>query len=271
MKKLLPLFLIFILFSAFMSGDNEIYPIVHQESFTKGEKLDYHVSFGIFSIGSAEMIISDNFYRINHRDCYKVDVYGKTTGMVDWVAKVDDHWGAYVDSAALLPHMSYRNIKEGNYRKNEVTKFDHQVNLIETQVKDKKTGKFKEPIYYPAPKNVRDMLAGYLYMRTIDFSTMKKGDVFTVKGFFEDTFYELDVRYKGKDKIKTKAGKFHALKLVPIMPNNELFDGENSIAVWISDDKNKIPLKVEAKMFIGKTAVELSGFHNLRNEISIIR
>ena len=270
MKKLLPLLVILIVLSGFTSGDSDVYPVVPHDSFVRGERLEYKVNFGIFAIGSAEMIIRDNFYRINHRDCYKIDVYGKTTGMVDWVAKVDDHWGAYVDSAALVPHISYRNIKEGNYRKNEIIRFDHRTNLIEAKVIDKKTGDFKEPNYYAAPENIRDMLAGYLYLRTIDFSKMKKGEIFTVKGFFEDTFYELDVKYKGKDKIKTKAGKFHAIKLAPIMPNNELFDGEDSIVAWISDDKNKIPLKVEAKMFIGSTSVELSGYHNVKNEVSII-
>lgn len=270
MKKFLPLLIIVVLVSGFTTGDNEVYPVVPHESFTRGEKLEYTVSFGIFSIGSAEMIIQDNFYRINHRDCYKVDVYGRTTGVVDWVAKVDDHWGAYVDSAGLVPHMSYRNIKEGNYRKNEIIRFDHRTNLIEAKVLDKKTGDFKEPNYYAAPENVRDMLAGYLYLRAMDFSTLKKGDIFTIRGFFEDTFYELDVKYRGKDKIKTKAGKFNAIKLAPIMPENKLFDGEDSILAWISDDKNKIPLKVEAKMFIGSTSVELSGFSNVRNELSIV-
>ena len=108
-------------------------------------------------------------------------------------------------------------------------------------------------------------------MRTIDFTKMSEGDIFTVKGFFEDTFYELDVKYMGKDVIKTKAGKFNALKLIPIMPNNELFDGEDSIAAWISDDENKIPLKVEAKMFIGNTGIELSGYKNVKNELSRIK
>ena len=271
MKNFVYLLFVLIPLSAFTSGDSLVYKPVTHQSFIKGEVLDYKVSFGMFSIGSAKMLIRDNYYKINDRHCYKVDVYGKTTGMVDWVAKVDDHWGAYIDTSALVPHIAYRNIKEGNYRKNEITRFDHRTKLIETKVKDKKTGEFKEPNYYAAPENIRDMLAGYLYMRTIDFTKMSEGDIFTVKGFFEDTFYELDVKYMGKDVIKTKAGKFNALKLIPIMPNNELFDGEDSIAAWISDDENKIPLKVEAKMFIGNTGIELSGYKNVKNELSRIK
>ena len=271
MKKLFQSIGLFLPLLAFTPGDSSIYTPIQYNSFARGEHLDYKVSFGIFSIGEAQMVIDNKFYKVNHRDCYKVDVYGKTTGMVDWVANVDDHWGAYVDSSALVPHISYRRIREGKYKKDEVVRFDHRVNLIEAKVKNKKTGEYKEPKVYVAPKDIRDMLAGYLYMRTIDFSKMKKGDIFTISGFFEDEFYELNIKYKGKEKIKTKAGKFRALKLEPIMPDNKLFDGENSILAWISDDENKIPLKVQAKMFIGNAGVELQDYHNIKNPLNMLK
>ncbi len=272
MVRLITLFTSWLLFSAFFSGDSDtVYHTVVYDSFTKGEKLEYKLSFGIFTIGRGEMIISDNFYRINGRDCYKIDIYGRTSGMVDWVARVDDQWGAYVDSAALVPHIAYRNIKEGNYRKNEVVRFDHKHDVLETKTLNKKTGEWKEPIIYGAPDDVREMLSGLLYLRTMDFSQMEKGQIFTVSGFFEDMFYELDVKYRGKEKVKTKAGKFKAIKLEPIMPDNDLFDGEDSILAWISDDENKIPLKVEAKMFIGHAGVELTDYHNVKNPVIKIK
>lgn len=268
MKRIVLYVLAIVSLSAFMPGDDVVYPNVQYDNFGRGEQLEYNVNFGIFSVGNAQMIIDDKFYKINHRDCYKVDVYGKTSGMVSWVAKVDDHWGAYVDSSALVPHISYRNIKENKYRKNEIVRFDHNANMIEAKVKNRKTGEFKEPKLYVAPENVRDMMAGYLYMRTIDFSAMKKNDRFEVSGFFEDAFYELDVVYKGREKIKTKAGKFKAIKLVPVMPDNELFDGKESIVVWISDDENKVPLKIQAKMFIGSAGVELENYTNVKHEMT---
>ncbi|TRX50676.1 DUF3108 domain-containing protein [Fulvivirga sp. M361] len=271
MAKLFYSLLLLVTLASFTVSDDSIYKSIPYKSFARGEKLEYKISFGIFNIGEAEMLIDNKFYKVNHRDCYKVDIYGKTTGMVDWVANVNDHWGAYVDSSALVPHISYRKIREGGYKKDEVVRFDHRVNLIEAKVKNKKTGEFKEPKVYVAPKEVRDMLAGYLYLRTIDFSSMAKGDIFRISGFFEDAFYELDIKYRGKDKIKTKAGKFKAIKLEPIMPNNELFDGEDSILAWISDDENKVPLKVQAKMFIGNVGVELKSYENVKNPLNLVK
>ncbi|MEQ8477631.1 DUF3108 domain-containing protein [Fulvivirga sp.] len=268
MKQLLLLISIGFGLSAFTFGDEPSYRVLEYDNFGRGERLEFSVNFGIFTIGEAEMIIDDKFYKVNHRECYKIDIFGRTSGMVDWVANVNDHWGAYVDSAALVPHISYRNIREGKYKKDEVVRFDHRVNLIETKVADKKTGKFKEPKVYVSQGEVRDMMAGALYLRTIDFSKMKKGDKFIINGFFEDTFYDLEMIYRGREKVKTKAGKFNAIRLAPVVPDNELFDGEDSVIAWVTDDENRMPLKIQAKMFIGNVSVELTDYKNTQHDVT---
>ena len=264
MKKIVYFLLVLGMTSAVMLKDGE-YVVIPHESFTKGELLTYKLNYSLFTVGKAQMKIHDGYYNVNGRGCYRVDINGKTSGAVDWVARVNDNWGAYIDTAALVPHISYRNIEEGRYRKNEVVKFDHVTNMVEAKVVNNETGEFKEPIYFQAPDNIRDIIGGLFYLRSMDFDTLKVGELFTVQAFFEDTFYDFEIRYQGKEEIKTKAGKFNAIKLVPKMPDNELFAGEDAISVWLSDDLNKIPLKAEANMFIGKAACELIQYEGLRN------
>lgn len=270
MKRLLPGVLLLLTASAFVSTRNDVYQRVPNKSFTRGEVLRFKMSYGIFTVGRGSAQIHSDYFEMNDRDCYKVDVYGKTVGVVDWVADVDDHWGAYIDTAALVPHQFYRRIREGRYKKDEWTNFDHEEGKIEVKVLDNKTGKLKEPQYYEAPRNVRDMIGGFLYLRTMDLSKTNPGDTIVIKGFFEDTFYALKVLYKGKDVVKTKAGKFNAIKIVPIMPKNKIFDGENSVTAWFSDDRNRIPLKINAEMFIGSAGVELTSYEGLRNEVNLV-
>lgn len=258
-------------FSAFSSERNDIYPIVKNESFTKGEILTYKMTYGIFTVGKGSTRIHETYHKINDRQCFKVDVFGRTVGMVDWVADVDDQWGAYIDTAALVPHVSYRKIREGRYKKDEVVNFNHAEGKIETKVLDNKTGKYKTPQYYDAPAQVRDLIAGFMFMRTQDFSQVKVGDTVTVSGFFEDTFYNLKILYRGKDVVKTKAGKIRAIVLKPIMPDNKLFKGENSITAYFSDDKNRIPIKINASMFIGSAGVELTDYKGLRNPLNLVK
>jgi hypothetical protein len=271
MKKLVLGFLLVALFSAFSSDREDIYPIVRNDSFQKGEIIRFKMTFGIFTVGKGSAQIQPTSFKVNNRNCYKVDVYGKTVGMVDWVANVDDQWGAYIDTAALVPHMFYRKIRENNYKKDEQTHFDHVNKKIEVKVVDNATGKFKESKFYDAPPQVRDMVAGFLYLRVMDMAKTKVGDTITVPGFFEDEFYKLKIVYHGKETVKTKVGKIRTLVFKPVMPKNQLFDGENSITAYFSDDKNRIPVKINAEMFIGSAGVELIEHAGLRNPLNIVK
>ena len=155
---LVTLFLIFIL-CGFSSERNEVYVPVNNESFARGEVIHFKMTYGFFTVGKGSVQVHPQYYRINDRDCFKIDVRGKTVGMVDWVANVDDLYGAYIDTAAIVPHQFYRFVRQGKYSKDEWTNFDHVNKKIEVKTRDNKTGKLKEPKYYDAPAQVRDMIA----------------------------------------------------------------------------------------------------------------
>jgi hypothetical protein len=269
MKLFINSLIVLILLSSFTGERRKDFVPLKNTSFGKGEVLEYRVNFGFFTVGKASTVIERNIFTKNSRPCYKVDAYGETLGFVSWITKVNDQWGAYIDTAAIVTHVSYRKIKEGKYRKDELITYDHDKLQAEVKVMDKTTGNYGEPKYYKTPDNVRDMVAGFLYLRVIDLKKHKAGDTLTVSGFFEDTAYNLKIMYKGKENVSTKIGNIPCYKLVPVMPDNKLFDGENSITCWISDDENRIPVKIQAKMFIGSTGIELVGFKGLRNQLKI--
>jgi hypothetical protein len=263
-------FWLFLFFTA-VSERNDIYPAVRNESFVRGEVLKFKMTYGIFTVGRGSATIHPNYFKLNNRDCYKVDVFAETVGMVNWVTDIKNQYGAYVDTAAIIPHMFYRRQREGRYKKDEQTYFDHQNRTIKVRTADKKTGKFKDPVVYEATPQVRDMISGFLYLRIMDFSDLKKNDTVIVTGFFEDEFYKLNIVYKGKETIRTKVGKIRTLVFKPLMPKNQLFDGENSITAYFSDDKNRIPIKIDAQMFIGSAGVELTDHSGLRNPLNIVK
>lgn len=256
--------------TAFTVRNQYDFPVVNNTSFGQGEEINYRVNFGIFTVGSAITKVDSKLFNIHSRPCYKVDAFGSTSGMVSWITKVNDQWGAYIDTAALVTHVSYRKIREGHYRKDELINFDHQEDKAEVKVMNKETGVYENPKIYDTPDNVRDLVGGFLYLRVIDFDRVHKGDTVSISGFFEDTSYNLRIIYTGKEVINTRVGKIECLKLVPIMPDNKLFDGENSITCWVSNDKNRIPVKIQAKMFIGSTGIEMVSFRGLRNQLKVI-
>lgn len=241
------------------------YKPIKNTSFTTGEKLEYRIHYGIIHAAVATMTISDNVYHLNDRPCYKVDIQGKSIGLFDLVTRINNTYGSYIDTSAIVPHKFYRYIEEGRYRHNEVVDFDHIHDQATTNRLDKKSKETVEILNHAVPDNVQDMVSGFYYLRTLNFRKYKSGDIITINSFYGGDVYDFKVKYLGKEEIKTRLGTFNTILLSPIMPKNKLFDGEDSIKVWISDDSNKIPIKIKASMFVGAVEIDLKSYTNARN------
>jgi len=264
MKKIIPLFILFALvLSGFVIKDN--LRIIRNESFSGGEVLKYKIHYGPITAGEATIDVSPKLHRINGRMTYKATVTGKTSGSFDLITKVRDTWQTYMDTAALVPHRFYRNIQEGSYRKNETIDFDHYNNTAVVSVKRKSDP--RKTTTHTIQENAQDLVSGFYYLRTIDYTNMKEGDKFIIPGFFDEENFNMEVTYKGRETVETKAGDIKAVKLVPTMPENEVFDGKNAVSVYISDDKNKVPVLIQAKMFIGSIKVDLYSYRNLKHKL----
>lgn len=233
--------------------------------FDLGEKVYYKMNYSIFTVGKAEVRIYPVEYTISQTDCYKIDIYGQTVGAGRIVSRVNDNFGAYVNKENLLPLKSWRILEEGRYRLKEYVDFDHDSGIVNVRKINNETGMMEEPkIYEFQESHMLDLISGFAFLRTINFKHVRKGDTLSFNGFLEDTFYKLNVIYRGEENIKTHLGHIRAHKLVPIMPDNKLFAGENSITAWIAKDRSQIPLKIEARMFIGRAGVEITGFEKMK-------
>lgn len=266
MKKFFPVILLILMVASGFVAKERMRSIPN-ESFSTGEVLKYKVHYGPITAAEAVIDISPNIHRINARPCYRATVYGKTTNSFDFFIRIRDTWQSYIDTAAIVPHRSFRNIEEGNYRKKETVDFDHYGNTA--FVEKKKKSKAKETGNYKIPDNVQDIVSSFYYLRTIDYNNLRPGEKITVQGFFDEENFNMKVVYGGRETVTTKAGDFRAIKLVPEMPNNDMFKGKNAITVYLSDDKNKIPVMIKAEMFVGSLKVDLYDYKNLKHKLLI--
>lgn len=246
----------------------EDFPEIEYVPFEAGEEIDYKIYYSFITVGRGKLKVHKNPHKINNREAFKVDVKAKTTGMVDWVAKIDDHWGGYIDMASLVPHRAYRIIKEGNYRKTEIVNYDHNSQMLEVKSMGRHDDDFGEPMYYQFPPQIRDLISGFAYFRAVDFDTLMPKDTIKIPAFFEDTFYNLEIVYLGDETLDLEIGKVRAHKVTPVMPETKIFDGEDSVLGWFSADKNKIPLKINAKLYVGSGGLEITSFRNIKYPIN---
>jgi hypothetical protein len=261
MKRLYITLLIILSASAFIGfkqyDQNRTVP---NKSFGFGEKVEYRVHYGFINAAEAKVEVAKNLTIVNNKPCYRINVTGRTVGPFDLISKVRDTWRSYVDTSSILPHMFYRSIQENKYRKEETVVFHHDKDIAVSTVKDaSKT--------YNVPNNIHDIVSGYFFLRTINFDKVSEGEIIEVPTFFDGDTYKLRVRYVGKDIIKTKFGKTRVLRLNPLIPDNKLFKGEGALRLWISDDANKIPLKVQVDLMIGSLEMDLKSYKGLRTDL----
>ncbi|SNR43922.1 MULTISPECIES: DUF3108 domain-containing protein [Hymenobacter] len=242
---------------------------VANTSFERGEVLQYKVHYGLINAAEAVIELDPNVHRVNERPCYRATVSGTTIGSFDYFLRIRDTWRSYIDTTSILPQRFTRSIEEKNYRKHETVDFDHLRDMatVESYKKNKnevKHGTFK------IPNNVQDLVSGFYFLRTLNYDQRRVGEVIKVQGFFDEDVFNMDVVYKGRETVETKAGVIRAIRLVPKMPSNKLFRGENAISVYLSDDRNKIPVLIQAEMFVGAVKIDMYKYKGLRNRLNLV-
>jgi len=77
----------------------------------------------------------------------------------------------------------------------------------------------------------------------------------------KNRFFKL--QYLGKEVINTKFGKIECLKFKPTTKRSRIFRGEGSITIWLSNDQNRVPVRLQADLLVGSIKADLNNFDGL--------
>lgn len=264
------LFFLILFLASFYLASAQDYALTKDMPFKPGERLEMKASIGFVKAAEATFSVSDIIYTINDRPTWKIDINARTSGIFDFFSPVRDNWGTYYDTEKLIPQRFYRYIREGRFRKNEILYFHHDRDSVTVNKLHKETKLLEKTEEYAIPHNVQDMVTGYYYLRSIDFDKLEVGEIITIQTFFDEKEQPFRVKFTGREVIKTKFGKVRSVVLVPIIEKDSLFEEDNTLKVWLSDDLNKVPLKFQAKIYVGYLRVELKKAENLKHPMAIV-
>lgn len=224
-----------------------------QSAFGTGERLSFNVNFGFITAGYAEMNIP-HLDTVLDATTYKVEFTVRSTPTFDLFFEVRDRYETYLDTATIVPWRFEQHISEGNFKRDYVATFDQRYGIARTDEGD-----------FPIPPDVHDIMSAFYYARTIDYSGFRMGQKVGLKNFFKGKTNPLEIKYLGKQRIDVKAGTFNCIIIEPLVKEGGLFKSEGRILIWLSDDENKIPVKVSTKIVIGTIDAELREYTGLRN------
>ncbi|HNJ94133.1 MAG TPA: DUF3108 domain-containing protein, partial [Ferruginibacter sp.] len=164
---------------------------------------------------------------------------------------------SYVDTTTMLPYKFVRNVDEGGYKKYNNVTFNQDANTAVST-----NGVFK------VTNCIQDVVSMVYYARNIDFSKYKPDDKIPFDMFLDDEVFHLYIRYMGKEKIKTRFGKFNAIKIKPLLIKGTIFEGGEKMTAWLSDDPNHLLLRVESPIAVGSIKVDMMSYKNLRHPLT---
>jgi hypothetical protein len=72
-----------------------------------------------------------------------------------------------------------------------------------------------------------------------------------------------------RETIRTKFGKVQTLVFRPYVASGRVFKEQESMTVWVSDDDNKIPLRIKADLAVGSIKADLDAFKGLKHSFSV--
>ncbi|WGF93346.1 DUF3108 domain-containing protein [Aequorivita marisscotiae] len=255
MKKL---FAVILIFSAFVSVSAQ------ERAYGNGEYFKFRVHYGFVTAGYATLNVKNA--SIKGKDVYHVRGFGETVGISKWFFKVEDDYQSYIDREKDIPYRFIRKIDEGGYTKDIEIDFNHTTK--KATVNDKKNN---ETSVLSFPKDTQDMISAFYYLRNqLNTENIKAGDVIEMNMFFDKENYKFRLKFLGKEILDTNFGRVRTLIFRPYVQSGRVFKEKESLTVWISDDKNKIPLLVKADLAVGSLKATLTEFKGLQHSFKII-
>lgn len=209
------------------------------------EQLEFDLYFGFIKGGEA--LITSEDLKGADGDLLKVNMHGSTVGIAHALYRVDNTYESILKKDNYLPVKAVKNLKERNYRFYNEVIFDQEADSAYSQ----RSGAHK------VDAGICDMVSLVFYLRFSErLNNMAVGAEFEIPFWDNDKWYNLSMRYKGLEKVKTRWGFKECMHIEPVIGTGKLFK-ENPIAVWFTNDEQRLPVLMELNFKVGAVKCKL--------------
>jgi hypothetical protein len=220
--------------------------------------MEYLVHYGWIDAGKAIVEVQNEDMEYQGRTMLHIKGWGRSKGAFDFFYKVRDYYETVMDPDSMVPYHFVRDINEGGFKFRKEYNFDRENQRVVTH-----NGEIIK-----VPGGVQDLLSSYYFARHIDLDSYQIGDVISFKAIVDEKVEPLRIRYLGKEKVKIKTGTYRCHKFQPLVQEGRIFDDPEDLTVYISDDKNKVPVLMKADVLVGSIKMELISWEGLLHDLA---
>lgn len=242
--------------------------VAKAQLYVPGETLHYRMSYRAKLFPNTEVakvVMQTSEATLDGMPVYKVYGHGQTAKAFSWVLPVDDAYTIWIDPKTLRTKRFDSDLHEGDYTFRSTYLFDWSNHKVHTRWQSRqRPEQFKT---MPISDQSMDAVSLYFNLRTVKDEEIKEGFAKELEMVLEDTVRYLSFRFDGREVKKVRGlGRFNTLRFrckIATSTETAFRDGTEFI-VWISDDRNKIPLYIESPIKVGSVCAYLSSYEGLR-------
>ena len=242
--------------------------VAQAQLYVPGETLNYRMSYKAKLFPNTEVakvMIQTTEAELDGKSAYKVYGIGQTAKAFNWIFPVKDAYTIWIDPASMRTMRFEADLKEGDYTRRSTFIFDQPNGKVYTQWQTKQRPVERRTL--EITENGMDAVSLYFNMRSVADDEIKEGFARDLEMVLEDTVRYLSFRYEGREVKRIKnLGRFNTLKFRCKIATSDgyAFTDGTEFEIWISDDRNKIPLYIQSPIKVGSVQAYLSSYEGLR-------
>ena len=238
--------------------DDLAYRAGDRSTFTK------HYEWGAIDSDVGWASVGIDTVRFNGTKAFHCTVYGRTTRLYDLFFKVREDFQSWFTADGVRPLKFTRNTHEGKYEARNTYAYmwdGTDSTYIAADVFTTSSG--QRAVRLPLNGCTYDLPSLFYLARNIDMSKVVPDVKYPMTFAIDDDVYNVYFIYRGKERKKVRGfGTVNTMKFSVKLLSGNVFTGEEDLSVWISDDRNRIPVLFEAPILVGTASgrlVECSG------------
>lgn len=236
--------------------------ITAEAPFRAGETLNYDIYYhwGFIWKKAGEGVLTVNLDNYQGRPAYKMNLYGKTLSFADKIMRVRDTLDAFT-TLDIRPLYYAKTANEGKWWGKDELRYSYHGPHTKGNTTIHRRNREPRDTTISVQGMAFDMLSVFYYLRHININDLDLNKPIKIPIFTGRKLVTMNVVFKGRGPVTLRNKKtYQGLALYLSFKNDDnLKESDDPIEVWLSDDKRRIPLKVEGKLPIGSVQAEYNG------------
>jgi hypothetical protein len=228
------------LLSALVTAALTFFSPAVEQTYAKGETLDYTVTWMKVTGGTARMTIAPG-----EADRYRITSVVKSSGSLSRFFKVRDEIETIVSTEDFSTLRYVKQLDERGDKMEEVT-------TVEDGIATRKRKKIRK---FPVPRPVLDPMSVIYYFRTLELAPGKGYELTLLS---DGKLYTVHARVLKREVLTTPAGTFNTLMVEPQMVSAGV-TREERLFIWYSDDERHLPVRIRTEVKFGSVTATLKG------------